>query len=1124
MRLLQERAAIICALVCLYVGTPAVSAAEPTTEYLSDMVAQGRLTHEQQWGVLGVDIAARSRGPEVPIRIAAETFSKGLGHHANGRITIPLAGAYQAFHARIGVQWQGGKRGSVRFRVLVDGKLAFEHGPMSDSDASVPIDIALAGAAELCLVADDNGNGIGCDMATWAEACLTRDPDVRIVTFGPIRATLCGRPAPAPSGPCAGGVALIAAATGPQLLVLGEPVSRISVSLRGNEEVSVSIPVNGSGGRLCLAAEVTLQSGSAAAAVLTIGETSSRRALGTGQTVTLESGGDVAAGSSQIAFSMRGLNTDACVRLERLRYQLDDPRWLDLPLRSVASAGEPLPPPRLPEIRPDISQELIEWDWRRHDGIGTPLESVSYPDAVASVLARGDRLVAELGERGGLPAAVLSEWQDCRRRTQALALAGTPDAGMREWEQLWLRVHTVRRRLVFANPVFPRVPILFVKQVPSGFSHQLTQYYGMWARPGGGVFVLDSPGTSMACRELTDGQLPVGSYQHPELSYDGRRVLFAYCSLESGEKTVVAGWRLNADTYYHLYEIGADGKGLRQITSGPADDFFPTCLPAGRILFCSTRRGGYHRCGHGPCPVYTLASVNADGSDPRVLSCHETQEWDPAVLNDGRVIYTRWDYVDRNAVYYQQLWTTRPDGSAPSEYFGNYLRNPVGVWEARPIPGVNTIMATAGAHHAMTAGSIIRIDITRGLDNPAAITRLTPDVPFPESECTVLRSRNGAAGWRGTAGVREQRPEPQAQKRWPGHCYRSPYPLSETTFLAAYSHDPLLGEPSANSANMFGLYVVDCYGNRELLYRDPNISSLWPIPLRPRRRPVVLPDVPAEPERQVGTFVVQNVNRADPPLPGGADNSIKRLRIVQVLPKTTPHANNPRVGKANASPGKQVLGTVPVEPDGSAHFLAPVNTPLLFQALDGHGRSVQSMRSVTYLQPGEVSSCIGCHEPRLSAPPLGGQPMATQRPPSDITPGPDGSNPFSYPLLVQPVLDKHCVSCHSGTKPAGDMSLTAKPGKQFSESYDQLITRVSYSSWGRRDNSEPMSQPDHFGARGSVLMKHLLQGHKKVQFADSDLERLVTWMDTTALFYGTFKPEDQARQLKGERIDGPDLE
>jgi len=764
----------------------------------------------------------------------------------------------------------------------------------------------------------------------------------------------------------------------------------------------------------------------------------------------------------------------------------------------------------------------IESDWRMHDGVGTPREPVSRQEAIGNVLACGDRLVSDLKVRHISPGSLLREWEDCH--TRAKVLASDADAGEREWEQLWRQVHTVRRGIVFANPAVPKCPILFVKQVPSRFSHQLTQYYGMWARPGGGVFVLESPGEDMACRELTAGALPVGSYQHPELSHDGLRVLFAYCRLDSEEKKTGDDRKPRANAHYHIYEIGVDGKGLRQITGGPFDDFSPTYLPDGKIMFTSTRRGGYHRCGRGPCPVYTLATMNPDGSNLKVISRHETHEWDPAVLNDGRVVYTRWDYVDRNAVYYQQLWVTHPDGTVPSEYFGNYVRNPVGTWEARPIPGSRRIMATAAAHHAMTAGSIIRIDITRGMDSMDAISRLTPDVPFPESESTVLRSETGKGGWRGTAGVKKRRPVPRAQNRWAGHCYRSPYPLSETAFLAAYSYLPLIGEPNANYPNMFGLYVVDSFGNRELLYRDPDISSLWPIPIRPRPVPPAVPSVREDAAALTGTFVVQNVHEAYPPLPPGEENRVVRLRIVQVLPKTTPHINSPRVGLANASPGKQVLGTVPVEADGSACFRAPAGIPLSFQALDKLGRSIQSMRSLTYLQPGETASCVGCHEPRFSTPPAGQSLRALHRAPSEILPGPEGSKPLSFPLLVQPVLDKHCVRCHGGAKPAGGISLTAKPEKEFTESYNQLVKRVSYSAWGRPDNSEPLSKPDHFGARGSKLMKHLWAGHKNVRLTGSDLERLITWMDTTALFYGTFNPEDQTRQRRGERIEGPDLE
>ena len=209
----------------------------------------------------------------------------------------------------------------------------------------------------------------------------------------------------------------------------------------------------------------------------------------------------------------------------------------------------------------------------------------------------------------------------------------------------------------------------------------------------------------------------------------------------------------------------------------------------------------------------------------------------------------------------------------------------------------------------------------------------------------------------------------------------------------------------------------------------------------------------------------------------------------------------------------------------SASCRGPAGTPVLFQALDERGCAVQTMRSLTYLQPGEQISCVGCHEPRNDTviEPRGA--LALAREPSAIKPGPDGSCPLSYPILVQPVLDRHCVECHNPDKPEGKVILTGEPAEQFSQSYNALVPLVAYTAWGNpQNNFEPMTAPDRFGARASKLTKLLDDGHYDVKLSDDDWERIVTWMDANALFYGTFKPEDQAKQLRGERIAGPDLE
>ena len=836
-------------------------------------------------------------------------------------------------------------------------------------------------------------------------------------------------------------------------------------------------------------------------------------------------------GQSCLVIDVSAPNGDSVVQLDDPRIVTDDkvtrvtmnPKRRSYPQRGAIESS--------PSLQPVIEQALIEWDWRMQDGIETPLERRGYAEAVKQTLTRGDALLEDLMRGRGEFARHREELSALHRQYRTLQHnSRTTEA---EWETLWLAVHRLRRRIVLANPLADCGPLVFAKRVPSVMAHQLTQYYGYLAQPGGGLFVLTAPGRSMRTRQLAD-DLPVGSYLHPEVSYDGKTVYFAFCDCEAGPQS--RGDVSTMDRHYHLYSVRSDGRGAKRLTEGPHDNFSPTCLPDGKLLFVSTMRGGYHRCGRGPCCVYTLSLADANGANARSISFHETNEWDPSLLNDGRVIYTRWDYVDRNAVFYQQLWSARQDGSNVQIYYGNNTLNPVGTWEARSVPDSYKVIATAAPHHGMTAGSIVLLDTTVGVDGSKVITRLTPDAAFPESEIMLMRGipvpqptrfdDPQEKGWGPTGRqVDKNRTIMAEERRWPGHCYRSPYPLAENYFLAAYSYDRLRGEPGTNRPNMFGIYLCDAFGNKELLYRDPNISSLWPIPLRPRLKPPLLKmterwnaSTTKQPE---GTLFLQSVHESWPKLP---DVKISQLRIIQVLPKTTPHANTPRVGAAFASPAKQVLGTVPVESDGSAFFRVPANTPLLFQALDERGRAVQTMRSLTYLQPGEQLSCVGCHEARVSASNAGGG-LALKREPSTITPGPDGSLPLSYPILVQPVLDRHCVRCHCPDRPEGKVVLTGDPEKQFSRSYNALVGLVSYSAWTNpRDNYEPYTAPDRFGARGSQLTKLLDSGHYDVTLSDDDWECLVTWMDANALFYGTFNVANQAKQLRGERIAGPDLE
>jgi len=1080
------------------------------TRYLADLMDTASV--KQGWGNLGVNTAAWI--PAITpsrLRISDKEYDKGIGHHAPGEIVVPLKGGYLSFTSEVGIQWQGGNKGSVVFEVWVDGEKRFDSGLMTDNDAPKTVQVDLAGAGELRLVALDGGDGIACDMANWANACLAHDG--RIPTVGQARYSLGGD-----GVVMEGSYALIGYDGGTQL-AFSRPLGFCTLIAASGVEPHIDVPLGPVAGPFTVHAEVAHAGGAPAAVSLALYPGETQQASLTAGRTALSVSGQAFDAESTVRLSVSGQGGDAAVRLTRLYLAAGESTVeMDyLPAPATAAA-----PPTPLEIAPHplLVPELVEWDWRMQDGIGTAVKRTTFRAAAEKTLERGNRLAAGMMAQNSLPGDADAAWEALQPAFEALRASGEPDDSD-AWELLWRQTHQLRRALMLAHPLADAGPLAFVKQAPGAFSHQLTQYYGRYARPGGGVYVLDRPGTDMSVRKLT-ASMPQGSFMHPEVTHDGQRILVAFCKTDRAPEDFFKGAK---GFYYHLYEISTHSAQCRQLTDGAFDDFAPKELPNGKIVLISTRRGGWHRCGTPGCEVYTLALMNADGSEVRTISYHETQEWDPSVLNDGRIIYTRWDYVDRDAVHYQQLWVTRPDGTAPAAFYGNNTLNPVGVWEARAIPGSGKIMATAAPHHGMTAGSIILVDPATGVDGLEPLTRLTPHVPFPESESPL------PPHWRSTPG-----PEPPVRTdetdRWPGQCYRSPWPLSEAMFIAAYSYDPLIGEPKNNLANMFGIYLVDAHGNQELLYRDLNISSLWAMPLRPREAAPVLPSSLEAGAGKEGKYYVQNVYQSDPALP--PDTPVTHLRIVQVLPKSTSGANNPTVGAANASPGKQVLGTVPVEADGSAYFTAPAGVALSFQALDATGQAVQVMRSVSYLQPGEKASCIGCHENRMDAPPTPGiKTMALGRAPSAIKPAPDGSLPLSYPILVQPVLDKHCIQCHGDTRadgPAGaPIRLTGVPEGRYTQSYNALISRVSYASWGRggvfpEGNCEPLARPGFFGAKGSALTKTFEPGHYDVRLSDEEWERVFTWMDANALFYGTFEFADQERQQRGERIAGPGLE
>ena len=702
--------------------------------------------------------------------------------------------------------------------------------------------------------------------------------------------------------------------------------------------------------------------------------------------------------------------------------------------------------------------------------------------------------------------ALTADLDGLGKRLDELQAAGSVVQAVRR--DLYLKVRRAVRAIAFSNPSLDVDKILFItRRDPGGLYHMVHQYYGFCATPGGGLFVLSDPFTDspvltdlLADAAVENGRLKGrklsgGSFLSPEVSFDGKTILFAYAEC----KGKAVEWTPEAS--YHIFAINADGTGLVQLTDGPWNDFDPCFLPNGRIAFVSERRGGYLRCGGSSppydSPTYTLYSMAPDGGDVVCLSFHETHEWHPSVDNDGMIVYTRWDYVDRDTNVAHHIWTCYPDGRDPRSFHGNYpSRRESRPWmemSIRAIPDSPLYVATAAPHHGHAFGSLVLID-PRVPDDGAMsqLVRLTPEVPFPEAEGHYKACREYAV-------------------------YGTPWPLSEDDYLCVYDH---------NAENR-GVYWIDRFGNRELIYRDPSIASLSPIPLRPRPTPPVIPDGTtqtaerraADPDR-VATITVMNVYDGDFEWP--ADTKIAALRVVQVLPKTTARVNTPRIGVANGTNARAVLGTVPVEPDGSVHFVAPVGRLIYFQALDEGGMAVQSMRSGTYVHPGERLTCQGCHESKHRAGLRPDEaPLALKRAPSKIQPDVDGSNPFSYVRLVQPVLDRHCVRCHEDRK-ALDLTGRIAGKNGWTRSYANLAAKYGFyfhagrGSIGAGVHGGSRTIPGKFGARAAKLAKYTDASHYGVKLPPEDRHRLTLWLDCNSDFFGAY--ENTQAQARGEVV------
>ncbi|MBT4818239.1 MAG: hypothetical protein HON70_21205, partial [Lentisphaerae bacterium] len=721
-----------------------------------------------------------------------------------------------------------------------------------------------------------------------------------------------------------------------------------------------------------------------------------------------------------------------------------------------------------------------------------------------------------------------------RQMLEQRAESSTP--GLR---RLWLDARRVMRGVTFANPTFDLERLVFVQQFAPHTVRNITRSYPWKHKPGGDIAVLAQLREGGTASPLLRGRLGPGFVWGLDLWWAGDRVVFGYARqpdwpprIDTANATAEAihAFALRRQVPpLHIFEATLDGAQLRQLTNDSYwNDFEPTYCPNGDVVFSSDRCGRSAQCGH---ERYDHSNPNLyirSAGDSRVRQFTDNKDVDryPHCLDNGSIAYTHWEYQERHFMEVHAVWTARADGRMSDAFYKHHMKAPLGLRDARSIPGTQELVAIATGHHTFAWGPVMTVDARHGLNSPAGLRLLTPGVRVQEGKMAGTPVVGG--------GVRDA-----------GGLYQTPWALSRDCFLVSYAYArPACTAPGGVDSNGFGLYLIDSYGNRELLHREPLFSCTYPIPLRPRPGPTVAPvdDLTAGPH---AVCFIPDVYEG---IPDVARGEIKYVRIAQHVGwpfdeergamHYLPNAAGSRHPAFNSWSPVRVLGTVPVLPDGSACFRIPADTAVYFQALDAKQMEIRRMRSMVSLKPGEQRGCAGCHESQARAPAIRGRgSQAAKQAVAVPTPPPWGSDRLlGYEWLVQPVLDRRCTRCHSGAKPKSGVDLSGtrvEPGGLL-RSYRTLLG-LDVSTAGRRRplvstasrfSGAEVSKPRQFGSHRSRLIQVLMtdtRHREAVTLTGDEWLALVTWVDANAPYYDAFVDKRSAGTGAKQRNVRPSL-
>jgi hypothetical protein len=762
----------------------------------------------------------------------------------------------------------------------------------------------------------------------------------------------------------------------------------------------------------------------------------------------------------------------------------------------------------------------VQWDWALQDAGNEFAQWLSSPGAPGFERRMIEKAIAELGDSG--PAL--------RQELDQLSQAA-PEVNDRRSLELYVKACEQRRQQRLRTVLAKAPKIIFTKHHtirPSFFAYTEGQSDAQDERhflPGSELCLLEMDGLYGRVRTLVSD--PTGAIRDPAVSWDGQRVLFA--------------WKKSLDEDdYHLYELNVSSNLVWQITSGLGfADYEPAYLPNGDIIFASTRCVQTVDCWW--TEVSNLYTCGPEGRFLRRLGFDQVHTVYPQVMDDGRVIYTRWDYNDRGQIFVQPLFQMNADATGQTEFYGNNSWFPTTIAHARGIPGTQKVLAILCGHHTPQAGKLAVIDPARGRQENTGVQLVAPV--------------------RATAA---ERIDDYGQQ---GELWQYPYPLNEKECLVTYA--PLgWDQPERRRGDAdFGIYWMDLEGRRELLASDLRLPCNQPVPLAARPRPLLWANR-VDYTQASGTYYVQDIYLG-PGLAGVPRGTVQKLRVVALDFRAAGIGQNGSQGPAGGALAstpisigngawdvKTVLGEAKVYEDGSALFTVPARKPVYFQALDAQGRVVQTMRSWSTLQPGEYAACVGCHEHKNTAPPARDYAfsLAMKAGPQPLAPFNGPPRGFSFPKEIQPILDRHCIRCHKDRLPIlalvqgqvrepflaqpraghtagdglkdelafsllGEVTVDRTAKRKWSDAYLVLTQAAATNpdgpfqgeshgrlvNWISAQSVPELLPPYSAGAAKSELLTLLEQGHQGVKLSRAELDRISCWIDLLVPYCGDYR-------------------